>query len=80
VNPHIQAMPLCNALAADPARFQFANKLQRLLHADDYEEKLRLRIRIGGMIAAYMETGIVTMELAEQLDHELNSLVWGPSA
>ncbi len=73
-----RAMPTCEALAADPARYIFKQLLTDLKEADLYEEKSRLVTRIGGYLAALLECDVITVEQSQALRSETHTFVWGP--
>lgn len=74
------AMPACEALAADPARYIFKQLLTDLKEADLYEEKSCRVTRIGGYLAALLECDVITVEQSQALRNETHVFVWGPDA
>jgi len=74
------AMPACEALAADPARYMFKQLLSELKEADHYDEKYRMVTRIGGYLAALLECDVITVEQFRALRSETHVFVWGPDA
>lgn len=73
-----RAMPACEALAADPARYIFKQLLTDLKEADLYEEKICRVNRIGGYLAALLECDVITVEQSQALRSETHTFVWGP--
>lgn len=73
------AMPACEALAADPARYMFKHQLADLVEAPSYDEKFRMVCRMGGYLSALLESDVITCEEYRAIRKEVHDFVWGPA-
>lgn len=72
------SLPLCEALAADPAHYMFKTHLEWLKNAPDYQDK-RLRVeRLQGHLVGLLEAGAITVQVYEAAYAEAHAFVWGP--
>lgn len=74
-------LPLCRALAAEPARHIFAmqlNSLLGILEPAKQQEREYRAFRIAGMLDAYFEAGLLDWEQFQSIGEELDAFVGRP--
>lgn len=69
--------PVCDAIAADPARYLFQGGLQALLAATDFAEKDHYGKRLAGHLDGLLEAEIISREQFRAAADEINAFVWG---
>lgn len=71
-------MPVCEALAADPARYMFKANLEWLKKAPDYHEQHLQVSRLHGHLAGLLEAGAISPQAYEAAHAEAHAFVWEP--
>lgn len=76
--PELQAkLPLCCELAAQPGRYLFANWLESMLMDQPADARQDDARRLKGMLAAYMETDVISADQGAALLDEIQSFAFG---
>ncbi|WP_415844681.1 hypothetical protein ACMYUJ_17290 [Stutzerimonas zhaodongensis] len=73
-----RSIPICEALAADPARYMFQANLEWLKKATDYPEQHLQVNRLQGHLVGLFEAGAITFQTFEAAYAESHAFVWGP--
>ncbi|PKG93624.1 hypothetical protein CXF92_12645 [Pseudomonas sp. Choline-3u-10] len=68
--------PICDAIAADPARYLFKTGLQALLAASGFAERDHYGKRLAGHLDGLMEAEIISREQFRVAANEINAFVW----
>jgi hypothetical protein len=68
---------ICQALAADPKRHAFASWLNDLLTSTNHNNSHHVMARLTGMLFAYHEMGVITLEQQRGMYDELLAYVDG---
>jgi len=71
-------MPLCEDLAANPARYLFRLHLQNLKAAPGYDQQRREAVMIYGYLSCLLEHDLVSQQQHSALFDEIHAFVWGP--
>ncbi len=69
---------VCEALAADPARYMFKANLEWLKKAPDYHDQQLQVNRLQGHLTGLLEAGAITRQAYEATYAEAHAFVWGP--
>ena len=72
------AMPTCEALAADPARFLFKMHLGRLVSSHSFQLRRDEAIRLYGYLSGLLEAQLITDSQLEAVSDEIDAFTWGP--
>lgn len=73
--PNHPKLPLCCALAADPARYLFSSQIGYLLESPTSGTTDNDRSALSGMLSAYLEAKIITADQYSAMWHELRAFV-----
>lgn len=78
--PNHPALPLCCQLAAQPDRYLFASKLINLIDANSQDGRQMSAARLAGMLAAYLETDVISADQYRAMANELHTFAFGATA
>ncbi|MCQ4314452.1 hypothetical protein EA797_04360 [Stutzerimonas zhaodongensis] len=71
-------LPVCDAIAANAARYLFAGALQALREADSDEARLRASFVLNGHLDSLWECSLLSGHEWKEANAEVYTFVWGP--
>lgn len=78
--PNHPALPLCSQMAEHPGRYLFAQNLKSMLMDQPEDARQADARRLKGMLAAYMETDVISADQGGAMLDEIHAFAFGATA
>lgn len=78
--PNHLDLPRCSQLAAQSDRYLFASQFRNLIDANSQDGRQVSAARLAGMLAAYLETDVITCEDHSAMCNEVGDFAFGATA